>query len=335
MVKTIFARAASRVDFGGGTLDLPFFAEREKGATLNCGIAKYGYASLVKNKTGLEINSLNYNKTVKVKTPITYNGTLDLIKAAFKARNFSQKATLTTYHEMKPHSRLGTSSSISVAVLGALTRFMNKPVDRIEISDTATMMERHELHMDNGPQDQYAAALGGLLMLRYNGKKTSVEKVKVSKETIYEMERNLVLHYLDSTEVAGDVNHETVEGYTAGNERVVSAIKGIKDTTNSMYAALKKGDLRTFSELLNEETRNREKLNKDIVTPMCKKYIQLGLKSGAASAKILGAGAGGTLLFYAKDNQREKLIRTLEKAHGRVMDFRFDFNGLVTWEKDN
>ncbi len=331
--RKVFARAASRVDFGGGTLDLPFFAEKEKGATLNCGIAKYGYASIEKNNTGLEINSLNYNKITKVKLPIKYNGDLDLLKAAFVRRKFFEKATLTAYHEMKPHSRLGTSSSISVATLGAITRFMNKPVNKIEISDTATMMEREDLGMDNGPQDQYAAALGGLLMLRYNGKKTSVEKVKVSKETIYQMERNLVLHYLDSTEVAGDVNHQTVEGYSAGNERVVSAIKGIKETTNDMYKALKRGDLTSFSELLNEETKNREKLNKDIVTPMCKKYIQLGLKSGAKSAKILGAGAGGTLLFYAKDNQREKLVRTLEKTQGQVMDFRFDFDGLVTWEE--
>lgn len=331
-MKEVFSRAASRVDFGGGTLDLPFFAEREKGATLNCGIAKYGYASLKLNKC-LEINSLNYNKIVKVNYPISYNGDLDLIKSAFKTTGFKDKAILTTYHEMKPHSRLGTSSSISVAVLGSILKFQGKTIDRVKISDHATMMERNELKMDNGPQDQYAAALGGILMLRYDGKKTKVEKVKVKEDIIYELEKNLVLCYLDSEDVAGDVNHETVEGYLKGNSRVVESIRNIKEITFSMYQSLKKDDLITFAELLNEENKNRERLNKDIVTPICKKYIDIGLKNGAKSAKILGAGAGGTLLFYSKDNMREKLIKSLEKRGAKMFDFRFDFNGLKVWEK--
>lgn len=332
-MREVFSRAASRVDFGGGTLDLPFFAEREKGATLNCSIAKYGYASIKLNNKQLEINSLNYNRVVKVPIPIKYNGDLDLLKSAFKYTDFKEKATLTTYHEMEPHSRLGTSSSISVAVLGAILKWQNKKIDRVKISHEATMMERNELHMDNGPQDQYAAAMGGILMLRYNGAKTTCEKVKLTEETYYELEKNMLLYYLDSQDVAGDVNHETVEGYTNGNERVVGAIKNIKEVTNSMYKALKKDDLNSFSELLNEETKNRVRLNKDIVTPTCQKYIKIGLANGAKAAKILGAGAGGTLLFYAKENQREKLRKTLQKYKGQVMDFRFDFTGLRTWEK--
>jgi D-glycero-alpha-D-manno-heptose-7-phosphate kinase len=335
-MKTVFSRAPSRVDFAGGTLDLPFFADAEKGATLNCGISKYGHVALTPNDSGLKIKSINYNKTIKVPWPIKYNGDLDLIKAAFKRTNFDKKITLTTYHEMRPHSRLGTSSSISVAVLGALYRYLGKKIDRYYLSDLATMMERQELHMDNGPQDQYAAALGGILMLRYKkgSKKTYVEHVKVSDETIFEMEKNIVLCYLDSEKVAGNVNHETVLGYQKGDERVVGAIKNIKQVTFDMYKALRKGDMKSFTELINEETKNRERLNKYIVTPNCKKLINIGMKNGAAAAKILGAGAGGTLLFYAKDDQREKLIKTLQKNKGDVFDFRFDFKGLQTWEKN-
>lgn len=333
-MREVFARAASRVDFGGGTLDLPFFAEKEKGATLNCSIAKYGYASIKLNHKQLEINSLNYNEVTKVPLPITYNGHLDLLKSAFKYTDFKEKATLTTYHEMVPHSRLGTSSSISVAVLGAVLAWQRKKLSRAKISDMATMMERNELHMDNGPQDQYAAAMGGILMLRYDGPKTTCEIVKVKPEVYYELEKNMILCYLDSDEVAGDVNHETVEGYERGDKRVVTAIKNIKKITFDMYKALKKGDLDSFANLLNEENKNRELLNKDIVTPTCQKYIKIGLAGGARAAKILGAGAGGTLLFYAKENQREKLIRELEKHGGKVFDFRFDFTGLQTWEKN-
>lgn len=330
-MKQVFSRAPSRVDFAGGTLDLPFFAEREKGATLNCAVSKYGNSSLV-SSNNLKINSINYNKKINVNLPIKYNGELDLLKAALKVTNFNYKAILTTYHEMKPHSRLGTSSSISVSALGAILRYQGKKVNQFQIAEIANRIEAVELGMHNGPQDQYAAALGGILMLRFNGKKTKVERLKIKKETIYELEKNLILCYLNSEKVAGNVNHETLKGYEQGDEKVVSSIRNIKQITFDMYSSLKKGNLNYFAELLNEENKNREKLNKYIVTPLCKKYINLGLKNGASAAKILGSGAGGTLLFYAKENQRGKLINSLEKNKAKTFDFRFDFEGLRVWE---
>ncbi|MEM4330812.1 MAG: hypothetical protein QW273_02280 [Candidatus Pacearchaeota archaeon] len=327
------ARAPSRVDFAGGTLDLPFFAEREEGATLNCGIAKYGYATIEKNDKFLEINSLNYNKRVKIDIPIKYNGDLDLLKAAFVRRKFFEKVTLTTYHEMKPHSRLGTSSSIAVATLGAIDCYLNKKINKKEIAETATKIEREELKMDNGPQDQYAASFGGILMLRYKKNKVSVEKLKLKEETIYQLEKNLILCYTGSKEVAGDVNHETVKNYLNGNEKVIDAIRNIKEITFSMYKSLKKGDLYLFAELLKQENENRKMLNDKILTPLCRRYIETGLKNGALGAKLLGAGAGGTILFYADDNKKEILTNSLEKEGARCLDFRFDFKGLTIWKE--
>ena len=204
----------------------------------------------------------------------------------------------------------------------------------MKIADVATYMEREELDMENGPQDQYAASLGGILMLRYNGRKVNVERVKVKDDMIFEMEKNFLLCYLSSEDVAGDVNAQTVSGYEKGDKRVVGAIKNIKSITFDMYKCLRRGDFDGFSNLLNEENKNREILNKSIVTPNCKKFINLGLKNGAAAAKILGSGAGGTLLFCAKENQRERLANALAKNGGVVFDFRFDFRGLEVWEKN-
>jgi D-glycero-alpha-D-manno-heptose-7-phosphate kinase len=331
-MKEIFSRAPSRVDFSGGTLDLPFFAEREKGATLNCAVSKYGYSSLKQNNQSLEIFSLNYNKKIKVNFPIKYDKNLDLLKSAFKLTNFNDKSTLTTYHEMRPHSRLGTSSSIAVSALGAIYKYQNKKINQKEIAEIANKMEAVELEMHNGPQDQYSAALGGILMMRFNGKKVKFERVNLKKETVYELEKNIVLCYLNSEKVAGNVNYETCKGYDEGNERVVSSIRSIKQTTFDMYKSLKKGDMKDFATLLNQENSSREKLNKYIVTPVCKKYISIGLKNGASAAKILGSGAGGTLLFYAKENQRKKLIESLEKNKAITFDFRVDFKGVQAWE---
>lgn len=331
-MKEIFARAPSRIDFAGGTLDLDFFIEKEKGATLNCAVAEYGYSTLKPNNKFLEIDSINYNKRIKVNFPIKYDGELDLLKALFKISDFKEKATLTAYHEVAPHSRLGTSSSISVSVLGAILKAKGEKVDKLKIANMATIVEKKELNADNGPQDQYAAALGGILMLRYNGRKVKVEQLRLKKDIIYELEKNFVLCVLNSEKVAGNVNHETVKGYMDGNERVVSAIKNIKQITFDMYKSLKRGDLNDFTELLNQENFNREKLNKYLVTPNCKKFLKLGKNNGAIAGKILGSGAG-TLLFYAGENKKNKLVKALEKNKGKILDFRFDFDGLQTWEK--
>lgn len=332
-MRVVYSRAPSRVDFGGGTLDLPFFVERERGATLNCAVSKYGYSSLGINNRQLEINSINYKKRIKVDFPIKYNGNLDLLKAAFRVTGFDEKATLNCYHEMRPHSRLGTSSSVSVSVLGAINKFKKKKIDKVRIADVATYIEREELNLMNGFQDQYAASFGGILMLRFNGKKICVEKVRVKDEVVFEMEKNFLLCYLNSNRVAGNVNSETLEGYEKGDKRVVGAIKNIKSITFDMYKCLKRADMDGFYDLLNEENKNREVLSKSIVTPDCKRFINIGLKNGAVAAKILGSGAGGTLLFCARDNQKKRLVDALTRNGGVVFDFRMDFKGLEVWER--
>jgi D-glycero-alpha-D-manno-heptose-7-phosphate kinase len=336
MKRGFFARAPSRIDFAGGTLDLPFFAEREHGATLNCAVQKYGYASIVENHKVLRIFSTNYQKHIEIKNPnITYHGNdLDLLKAAIKRTRFFAKVTLTTHHEMVPHSHLGTSSSISVAALAAIMRYQKKAINPIALAKLATALEVEELKLANGPQDQYAAALGGINMLYFNGRSVRVERVKVKQEILFELEKNLFLCYLGSHKVSGDLNQEVLDNYSAGHPKTVGAIRGIKQVTFDMHKQLKKGDLKDFASLLSQECAFREQLHRDIVNPLCKKFIQIGMRNGATGAKILGSGGGGTLLFYINDSKREQIARALENAGARTFDFRFDTLGVRTWERE-
>jgi D-glycero-alpha-D-manno-heptose-7-phosphate kinase len=332
-MKKIFSRAPSRIDFAGGTLDLPFFAEKEKGATLHCAVKKYGYTSIMPNKRYLIINSKDYGKSLKIKSKITkYSGDLKLLKAAIKLKNFYKKVSITTYHEFPPHSRLGTSSSIGVSFLGAISKYNREKIDNIKIAKLATDLEVKELGFSNGPQDQYAAALGGINFLKFNNKEVRVEKLKIKESIIFELEKNLLLCYLGSSKVSGDINGETIKKYKAGDDKTINSIRQIKQITHDMKKALKKGDLDDFSKLLNKELENRRKLNNRIVNKLCKKFIKIGLSSGASAAKILGAGGGGTILFYSKPEKRNKLIKNLERNKSRIYDFRFDFQGLKTWE---
>jgi D-glycero-alpha-D-manno-heptose-7-phosphate kinase len=238
-------------------------------------------------------------------------------------------------HDMPPHSRLGTSSSLGVSVIGALKALKKESINKIKIADTATMIERKELGMDNGPQDQYAAALGGINLLEYRGKygeKVRVKRLRLGREAIFHLEKNLILCYIGSSKVSGDLNHEIVEGYESGKKDVIESISSIKKITYDMFSALKRENFHYFAELLNEELHNRERLNKRIVNALCKKFIKIGMASGARGAKILGAGGGGTILFYVPDESIKKVTKSLEKNRGKIFDFRLDFAGLETWK---
>jgi D-glycero-alpha-D-manno-heptose-7-phosphate kinase len=326
------ARAPSRVDFAGGTLDIPSFARNEGGVTLNCAVAKYGHVKIYgKNVDSTIINSLDYNCKVSIKSKrIVYDGKLDLLKAALKRANFFENVEIVTKHDMPPHSRLGTSSSIGVAFLAAIAQFRNEKINKIKIADLATELETEELKMRNGPQDQYASALGGINFLKFNGKSVKVKKVKVKQDIISKLEKNLLLCYVGQAQVSGDMNGRIVGKYLRGNEKITNALRNIKEITVDMQKQLIKGNTEEFAYLLNEERLNREKLDEDIASGL-KKFINVGLKNGAVAAKILGAGGGGTILFYAADNQLSKLTNVLRNINGRVYNFKFDFEGVKTW----
>lgn len=323
------AKAPSRVDFAGGTLDIPCFSQREGGVTLNCAVKKYGYASIYKKNVDCPIiNSLDYNSKILVKNKnIVYDGKLDLLKAALKRTNFFENVEIVTKHDMPPHSRLGTSSCIAVALLAAISRFRNEKIDKIKIANLATELETIELKLKNGPQDQYAAALGGINFLMFDGKHVRIKKVKVKQDVISNLEKNFLLCYVGQAQVSGDLNGRVINKYLKGDEKIVNALRNIKEITLDMKNQLIRGNIGEFAHLLNEERLNREQLDRDIAKGLTK-FINAGLKNGALAAKILGAGGGGTILFYAKEGQYSKLAKKLISIKGKVYNFKFDFSGV-------
>lgn len=328
----IESRAPLRVDFGGGTLDIPFFAEREGGVTLNCAVARYGYASFYKGGKDLVLKSLDYNKSIRIKRPIKYDGKLDLLKAGIKMTDFSANGRIVTKCDFPPHSRLGSSSAVAVAFLGLIHAVQGKRVNKIRIADLAASLEADELKLCNGKQDQYASALGGINLLRFDSsKKVKLKKVRLKKDIIEELERRLFLCYQGVSIVSGNLNGRIIGKYLDGDKKVVDALRNIKTITLEMHKNLVKGRLDEFAELLNEETFNRAKLDPAIVDKKTKRTIKLGLENGASAAKVLGAGGGGCVLFYSKEDKERELKKAIERKGMNLFDFKFDFEGLKTW----
>ena len=169
-----------------------------------------------------------------------------------------------------------------------------------------------------GKQDQYAAALGGINFLEFNNNNVKVERLKLKRQTIEELEKSLVLYYTGE-HYSSDINKNIVEDFRKGKN--VESLLRIKEIAREMRNALLKNDIYKIPELMNFEFEERKKLHKKVANKKIEDAIRIAFKNGASGAKICGAGGGGSLLFYCSD--KKKLLKKL-----KCWEFKFDFEGL-------
>jgi len=336
------SRAPLRIDLAGGTLDIPEVAGRMAGGgvTLNAGITLYAYTSVYPSKKkGIILNSLDYNTSVRIKDVknIKYGKKLDFLKAIVKILKIKKNVKIVTKVDSPPQSRLGTSSALDVAFIGAINCFRNRYMRKSKVADLANAIEAGETNICQGKQDQYGSAFGGFNFLRFKkaGKVVKLTKIKPDKSTIFELETNMFLCYIGQSVVSGDLNQKMIDRYIRGEKTVVRSFNNIRKVTIDMGNALKKGDLLDFANLLNKERENRAKLDPSIVDKKSQKFINQAFKNGALAAKVLGAGGGGCILFYAKEDKQQKVEKALERIGGKIINFNFDFDGLQTWKVDS
>jgi D-glycero-alpha-D-manno-heptose-7-phosphate kinase len=172
-----------------------------------------------------------------------------------------------------------------------------------------------------GQQDQYAGAFGGINFLEFTGEKVKLTQLKLNKDFIRELEKRLVLVYTGKPHLATKTNKSMIDSFSSGQN--TSNLIKIRDIAWEMKDALKTKRLGRFAELMNEETRNRAKLHRSVVPSKIQNIIRTALNNGAASAKVCGAGGGGSILFFCND--RKKLINKFKSS---IIEFKFDFKGL-------
>ena len=212
-------------------------------------------------------------------------------------------------------SGLGTSGAMNVVWLALINRTKNKK----ELADTAFEMEK-VFGIVGGKQDHYSAAFGGINFLEFKKEKVIRTPIKLKHDFIEELENNLVLVYTGIPHFESSANSAMIENIKRG-WHVQNLIK-IREVAKAMKKALLRKDLISFSSLMNEETRNRKKLDKSVLPPGADKIIKEGFNHGASGAKICGSGNGGSILFFGN---KKKLSRKFKKS---VIDFKFDFEGL-------
>ena len=338
----IRGRAPTRIDFAGGTTDLPAFRDREGGAVVSVAIDRYAYCSLTRrDDNGFRIISQDLEQFVEASDirELEYDGNLDLLKAAIRALDLPGGISVTARCDAPPGSGTGSSASVGVALLGLLDRLRadaasdrRRFMSRFELAELACHLE-HDLGIVGGKQDQYAAAIGGFNYMEfYDQDRVRVEPLELHSWVRLELQKHLVLCYSGQSRLSGDTNQKMISAYEADDPTVTGAMRCVKRVAQDVRRALIGGDLEWFGELLEEEWEARGKLAPGVVTPKLQELREAGKGAGAVAAKVCGAGGGGCLLFYCGPDAETDVSRALEAAGGRILDFSFDFNGLEVWE---
>jgi D-glycero-alpha-D-manno-heptose-7-phosphate kinase len=265
---------------------------------------------------------------------IPYDGNLDLVKGvlnAINSDNLEEGFDIILRNDAPPGSGLGTSSAVMVALIGLLMKYRNFSWDNYEISAKAVQIERVELGIKGGLQDQYAATFGGFNLIEFYKDAVVVNPLNLNKDYVNELELNLILCFTGKTRVSEKIIDTQVKNYLDKKVETVRAMDELKELTLAMKKALLLGKIDDFGELLHRAWTNKKKLADQITNPQIDELYEVALSAGALGGKVLGAGGGGYILIYSPFSIKHKVIEALQNAGGQCVPFCFELQGLQTW----
>lgn len=332
----IRGRAPLRVSFGGGGTDVAPFCEKQGGAILGSTINKYAYCSIVPREDDqIVVHSLDFDMTVKYNTDenYVYDGKLDLVKAALKAMEIKSGCEVYLQCDAPPGSGLGTSSTVMVAMLIAMARWKGIEMDGYRLADLAFQVEREDLQIAGGYQDQYAATFGGFNFIEFHGRNdVVVNPLRIKKEILHELQYNLLLCYTGNIHVSANIIKDQVKNYEKKDS--FAAMCEVKALAYAMKDELLKGNLNSFGRLLDYGWESKKRMSSKITNPQVDQLYEEAKRAGAMGGKLLGAGGGGYLLVYCPYNVRHKVAERLEVAGGQLTDWNFELRGAQSWIAD-
>ncbi|QIM23021.1 GHMP kinase [Phycicoccus sp. HDW14] len=340
MRTTYRARAPLRVSFAGGGTDVPPYPEREGGAVLSSTISSYAYATLRPREDGVvAVQSLDVRDQVDfdVADPIVLDGRLDLPKAAIagvmrlRGARRSSGFDLFLHTGAPPGSGLGSSSAVIVAVIALVSAHLGVELTPHEVAEVAARLEREDLGIRGGLQDQYAAAFGGFNFMEFHAEKVVVYPLRVPAATVHELEHNMLLAFTGSARVGDHIIEDQVRRFRDGEAASLEALRMQKEIAHAMKEALLRGEVATFGSLLGEAWTQKRRMSDRIATPQIDEAIDVALRSGALGAKVTGAGGGGHMVFVCEFERKHLVAEQLIALGMSVSEFTFSRDGVTTW----
>jgi D-glycero-alpha-D-manno-heptose-7-phosphate kinase len=236
------------------------------------------------------------------------------------------------HSDAPPGSGLGSSSTVCVALVQALRHYMNLPMTEYEIAQKAYDIERVDLGISGGLQDQYAATFGGFNLTEFLGDRVIVNPLRIRWDTLNELEYRLLLCYTGGTRLSANILDEQTQKYVRKEQDVVEALDFIKELAIRMKNSLLRNELDEFGDMLHEGWMHKRRLASAITNPVIDRLYEIARANGAQGGKLLGAGGGGYLLLFCEFDKRHIVAERLEEAGGQLVEFGFEKYGVQSWE---
>ena len=338
------SRAPLRLGFGGGGTDVSPYSESFGGFVLNATVDLYAYCTLELTEDGrIDLNAADLEERFEspAVTSLPLEGSLRLHQGIYNriVRQYCGgkplALRLTTYADVVAGSGLGTSSTMVVAIVQAFNEALKLGLGEYEIARLAFEIERRDVGLSGGKQDQYAAAFGGFNFMEFSrGDRVIVNPLRVKDWIVNELEVSLVLfHTGRSRESARIIDEQVVHASEPGSESL-QAMHRLKEDAVRMKELLLTGELGEFARVLGGSWEAKKKLAASVSNPSIDAIFEAARAAGAHAGKVSGAGGGGVIMFMVDPRRRNSVCQALAGREGRVIPFHFAHRGAESWRPE-
>ena len=335
------SKAPLRLGLAGGGSDVSPYSELYGGNVLNATINLAAYCSIEPlNRPVIRVNAADagVREEISLGTGPVNTGAL-LIDGVYNRviRDFgpipSPGFAITTYNDAPAGSGLGTSSTMVVCILKCFAEWMGIPLGDYELARLAYEIERKDLLLAGGKQDQYAAAFGGFNFMEFlPSDMVIVNPLRIKDWIISELEGSMLLYFTGRSRFGADIIAEQQKATRSGEGKAVEAMHRIKQSAIDMKLALLQGDMARFASILGQAWEDKKKMAGAITNPMIQEAFDVAMGAGAISGKVSGAGGGGFMMIMVPPEHRVAVIEALSKLPGKVVPFQFTDKGAVAWK---
>jgi D-glycero-alpha-D-manno-heptose-7-phosphate kinase len=334
------SKAPLRIGLAGGGTDVSPYCDMYGGAILNATVSLYAYANIEpisENAIILHAVDRKEEQRFEWNNQLPIDGKLDLLKGVYNRiqRTYGVPLSgfrLSTSVDAPAGSGLGTSSTLVVAVIGAFAEMLRLPLGEYDIAHLAYDIERKELSMAGGRQDQYAATFGGVNYMEFFAEdKVIVNPLRIKQQYLFELENNLLLYYTSTSRESAKIIEKQSQNVVNKKEKPIEAMHQLKQQALMMKEALLKGRVHEIGEILDFGFRQKKEMAEGISNSLMDDIYSAAKGAGASGGKISGAGGGGFMIFYCPGNSKYPVMDALSAFGGHCKHYQFVDHGLMTW----
>lgn len=335
------ARAPLRLGLAGGGTDVSPYCDIYSGIILNATISWYAYATISPAPPGRVIfraADLQQEIELDADPDLPLEGPLALHRGVYRriVREYNHgrplNLCLTTYSDVAAGSGLGSSSTVVVAMIEAMKELLLLPLGEYEVARIAYKIEREDLNLKGGKQDQYAATFGGVNLMEFRDKgQVIVNPLRIRSSTLAEFEASLVLYFTGVSRDSEKIIDDQSNLIRDKRNDSIEAMHALKNDAVDMKEYLLSGDIKKVAEVLGRSWISKKRTSTHVATPLIDRVHDLAIENGAYAGKVSGAGGGGFMMFIVNPVYRPQVIRALSTAGGQVMTCHFTKNGSTAW----